>query len=130
MVLPSWTFFFYFILCLSLLYCLAMVTCWERADFFAPMFVMFSCVFVTFPYDILGQVWYLLVSIPDLCLLPYFFSTKPPYYPLIQCSNKSADVLFITNERTNERVACVAKLNFCLMNYCMSYYAHCYILKV
>ena len=28
--------------------------------------------FVTFPYGILGQVWYLIVSIPDLCLLPYF----------------------------------------------------------
>ena len=30
-----------------------------------------SCVFVTFPCDVLGQVWYLIVSIPDLCLL-YF----------------------------------------------------------
>ena len=91
LTVPRWYFlrgsFFYFILCLSLLYCLAMVTYWERADFFAPMYVMSSCVFVTFPYDILGQVWHLLVSIPDLCLLPYFFSTKPPYYPLIQCSN-------------------------------------------
>ena len=28
-------------------------------------FVMFNCVFVTFPYGILGQVWYLIVSIPD-----------------------------------------------------------------
>ena len=27
------------------------------------------CVFVTFPYGILGQVWYLIVSIPDLLLL-------------------------------------------------------------
>ena len=29
--------------------------------------------FVTFPYGVLGQVWYLIVSIPDLCLLSYFF---------------------------------------------------------
>ena len=35
-------------------------------------FVMFYCVFVTFPYGILGQVWYLIVSIPDLCSLFYF----------------------------------------------------------
>ena len=28
-----------------------------------------NCVFVTFPYGILGQVWYLIVSIPDLCQL-------------------------------------------------------------
>ena len=37
------------------------------------MFSMkFSCVFVTFPYVVLGHVWYLTVSIPDLCLLHYF----------------------------------------------------------
>ena len=34
-------------------------------------FVMFNCVFVTFPCGILGQVWYLIVLIPDLCHLPY-----------------------------------------------------------
>ena len=27
-----------------------------------------SCLFVTFAYGVLGQVWYLIVSIPDLCL--------------------------------------------------------------
>ena len=36
------------------------------------LFVMFNCVFVTFPYGILGQVWYLMVSIPDHCHLSYF----------------------------------------------------------
>ena len=36
------------------------------------LFVMFTCVFVTFPCVILGQVWYLIVSIPDLCRLSYF----------------------------------------------------------
>ena len=35
-------------------------------------FVMFNYVFVTFPYGILGQVRYLIVSIPDLCHLSYF----------------------------------------------------------
>ena len=34
-------------------------------------YVMFNCVFVTFPCGILGQVWYLIVSIPDLCHLCY-----------------------------------------------------------
>ena len=42
----------------------------ERAQFLALLYVMFTCEFVTFPYGILGQVWYLIVSIPDLCLLP------------------------------------------------------------
>ena len=36
------------------------------------LFVMFKCVFVTFPCGILGQVWYLIVSIPDLCHFSYF----------------------------------------------------------
>ena len=34
--------------------------------------VMSYCVFVIFPYGLLGQVWYLIVSIPDLCPLFYF----------------------------------------------------------
>ena len=46
----------------------------ERADFLALLYVMCFCLFVTFPYGILGQVWHLIVSIPDLylCRLPYF----------------------------------------------------------
>ena len=36
------------------------------------LFVMFNCTFVTFPCGILGHVWYLIVSIPDLCRLSYF----------------------------------------------------------
>ena len=30
------------------------------------------CIFATFPCGILGQVWYLIVSFPDLCRLSYF----------------------------------------------------------
>ena len=40
------------------------------------LYLMVSCVFVTFPYDVLGEVWYLIVSIPDICLLPYFNLTE------------------------------------------------------
>ena len=36
------------------------------------LFAMFNYVFVTFQCGILGQVWYLIVSIPDLCHLFYF----------------------------------------------------------
>ena len=35
-------------------------------------FVMVNCVFVTFPCGIMGQVWYLIVLISDLCHLSYF----------------------------------------------------------
>ena len=52
-------------------HCWLMVTSWERADLLA-LVVMFYCVFVTFPCGIQGQVWYLIVSIPDLCHLSYF----------------------------------------------------------
>ena len=30
------------------------------------------CDFVPFPFGIVGQVWYLIVSIPDPCCLSYF----------------------------------------------------------
>ena len=35
------------------------------------LFVMSNCDFVTFPCGNLGQVWYLIVLIRDLCLLSY-----------------------------------------------------------
>ena len=53
-------------------HCSLVITCWERANLLALLYVMFSCVIVTFPCGVLGQVWYLIVSIPDLCLLTYF----------------------------------------------------------
>ena len=42
-------------------------------------FVVSNCEFVTFPIGILDQVWYLIVSIPDLCTLTYF------HHECIQC---------------------------------------------
>ena len=36
------------------------------------LFVMFVVMFVTFPFGILEQVWYLIVSIPDPCCLSNF----------------------------------------------------------
>ena len=37
-------------------------------------FVVLNCMIVTFPFGILGQVWYLIVLIPDLCPLSYFYT--------------------------------------------------------
>ena len=56
--------------------CSTDVTYWERADLLALLCVMFSCVFDTFPYDVSGQVWYLIALIPDNCLLLYFVRCK------------------------------------------------------
>ena len=36
-----------------------------------PLGSHLRCVFVTLPYCVQGQVWYLIVSIPDLCLPLY-----------------------------------------------------------
>ena len=54
-------------------YCSLVVTLWERADLLALLNVMIYCIYVTFPYGVLGQVWYLVVSIPDLLLTFYGF---------------------------------------------------------
>ena len=82
MIVPRWCFFcgsfllIVFHVCQAVLSvpCSLVVTWWERADLLALLYVMISCVFVTFPYEVLGQVWYLIVSIPDHCLLPYFYN--------------------------------------------------------
>ena len=51
--------------------CCLVVTYWDRADLLALVGDVY-CSFVTFSCDILGQVWYLIVLFPDLCLLSYF----------------------------------------------------------
>ena len=53
-------------------HCCLVVTCLERADLLALVGAVY-CSFVTFPCSILGQVWYLIVSFPDLCRLSYFY---------------------------------------------------------
>ena len=60
--------------------CLFIVALWstvgERDGLLALLYMMFSCVCVTFPCGVLGQAWYWIVSDLDLCLLPYFISCK------------------------------------------------------
>ena len=45
----------------------SLVVILERPGILALLYVMFSCVYVTFTYGVLGQVWYF---IPDLCFIP------------------------------------------------------------
>ena len=47
------------------------------------LFLMFNCNFVTFPCGILGQVWYFIVLIPDLCRLSYFDLNKRNHFKWI-----------------------------------------------
>ena len=51
--------------------CYPVVTCWKRADLLALVGDVYV-IFVTFHCDIRSQVWYLIVSFPDLCHLSYF----------------------------------------------------------
>ena len=44
------------------------VTCWERADLLALVDDVYH-ISVTSPCGIHGQMWYLIVSFPDLCHL-------------------------------------------------------------
>ena len=64
-MLLLWIICVIYVLCLS---CFRVL--WPRAGkglTFWLSFVIFNCVFVNFPCGILDQLWYLIVSIPDLC---------------------------------------------------------------
>ena len=64
---------------LASVYCCLVITSWERTDLLT-LVVDVYCMFVTFPCGILGQVWYMIVSFPDLCL-PSYFETTPLLLP-------------------------------------------------
>ena len=61
-------------------YMCLVVTCCERVDLLALVCVVLLWV-CYFPNGILGQVWYLIVSIPDLCALTF---TVFIVYPISQ----------------------------------------------
>ena len=63
----------------TFVHCCLVVTCWERADLLALVCDVQLC-FVTFPFGILRQVWYLIVLIPDLCRLSYFYDFFKKYH--------------------------------------------------
>ena len=52
-------------------HCCPVATGWEKADLLALVCDV-DCIFVAFPCGILGQVWYLIGSFPDLC--PFFIT--------------------------------------------------------
>ena len=91
-----------------------MVTCWERADLLAAFVcVAFSCAFVTFPYGVLGQVRYLIVSISDLRLLPYLnllYSCKQVYTCIVQ---KISSCLYVLVRTPQTRLNVNKKDNIC-----------------
>ena len=68
MTFPRWNFIFVF----ALTYCRACGHLMGNGGSLgSPMCDVFLS-FITFPFSVLGQVWYLIVLIPDFCLLPNF----------------------------------------------------------
>ena len=74
-MLLLWILFFLFLfgICHAFLsvYCSLVVTCRERANLLVPVYVMFSCVFVTFSSSVLGQVSWVLDCIDSRSLPSY-----------------------------------------------------------
>ena len=52
-------------------HCCLVVNCLERTDL-VTLVGFVTCIVVSFPCGILGQVWYLIVLFPDLCRLSNF----------------------------------------------------------
>ena len=50
------------------------------ADLLALLHVMFSCVFVTFPCGVLGQMWYFIVWIPYFLFKDFYYSFFKLFY--------------------------------------------------
>ena len=66
---------YYLCLLFAMLSCLFIAALWSPAGKGLTswlLFVVFFCDFVSFSCGILGQVCYLIVSIPDLCHFSYF----------------------------------------------------------
>ena len=80
--------FVFFVSCVShalaSVHCCLKVTCWKRADLLALVGDVY-CIFDTVPCFIVGQVWYLIVSFPDLCRLSYFKNGALPHLKLQIC---------------------------------------------
>ena len=84
----------FYVLCLSSFHICSLLPCChllgKKADLLALVGDVY-CIFVTFPCGILGQVWYLIVFIPDHCRLSFFYA----FIYLNEC---------LLSEREKERV--------------------------
>ena len=76
MVLLLWNICVIYVFVFVMLSCLFIAALWSPAGKGLTSWlscVMFYCVFVDFLCGVLGQVWCLIISITDLCLLTYFY---------------------------------------------------------
>ena len=87
------------LLCVSVYMCLV-VTCWERADLLAHVcgVQLRAC---HFPIGILGRVWYLIVSIPDLCTLTYLDKQLEKILNTFKCKYSQTSIIQSARDRRN-----------------------------
>ena len=128
-MLPLWillVFVFCVVLCRAVLSvpCSLVITCWDKGDLLVLLCVMFSCGFVTFPCGVLVHVWYLIVSIPDLCLLPYFYCCgRRPYLLVLLCVVVSCR--FVTFPYGVPDQACYLIVSFLLFAFLFTFIEKC-----
>ena len=89
-------------------HCCLVVTCWERANLLALVW-MSNCDFVSFPCDILGQVWYFIVLIPDLCRLSYFY--LHPY--IVLCKGEQRRLC--PTDKLGHKIQCIWRAKISLL---------------
>ena len=85
-------------------HCSLVVTCCKEPGLLALLYMVFSCVFVTFSCGVLCQVWYLIVSIPDICLLSYFVTINISKSESFFVSEK------LINHNTYQNTSTISKL--------------------
>ena len=100
--------------------------------------VMFYCVFVTFPCGALGQVWYFIISISNLCLLTYFvwwnainwyFNKKwRPRWNAAKCGISSSFILFVVIKTIfRDRTTTYLEIS---MSHPLKYIVYCIIILI
>ena len=108
-------------LCTYLFIMCLVVTYWERADLWALVcgVLLWVCYF---PIGILGQLWYLIVSIPDLCTLLTLFFIVTPIAGVCNCSMFCCTLLYVPSSFAiilmgkRALVALLSLSSWCLVN--------------
>ena len=81
------------------------------------LFVIFNCIFVTFPCGILGQMWYLIVSIPDLCRLSlYDVKTTSTFTKNKKKTQCMLITFYSTNDNQNKTIFILSTVIFIIQN--------------
>ena len=102
-------------MCVSLIYALwsptgKELTSWLGSRLWCPIVSLSH-----FPIGILGQVWYLIVSIPDLCTLTYFATDcdiRPNIFMLCHTSTNNMSLLLILHALTGFKHPQICTLSF------------------